>query len=364
MITTMDIALPEGARVVAGSLASAGYDTLIVGGAVRDTMLERPFSEVDLLTSATVDDIRDLLQRLPWVHAQWESGVRFGTVGARALDTSVEITVLDPESGPDLETRFAANAAHRDFTVNAMGVTLPDSLLLDPLGGRSDLRAKILRAPGTPAARFAEDPIRIVRMARLAATLGFSIEANTFADATKLVHEIERVAPERVHAEMWRLLPAPYAGEGIRILRAIGALKLLVPEADPTDERVARMDRLPAEAERRFAALLPPDANGDIRDRCAALRCSRAQARAVGYFLRNGLEADPAAPPVSPLGGNAIISELGVAPGPLVGQVKSALTRAVADGMLEPDDREGALRLARSVLGISSPAQEVADEKD
>lgn len=359
MSVTLEVGLPEGARVVAGSLAAAGYPTLIVGGTVRDALMGRPVSDVDLATEASVDDVKDLMSRMPWVDATWDAGVRFGTLGVAAMDNRIEISTLRGEDGdgPDLETRFAADALMRDFTVNALGVVLPDSVLLDPTGGRADIASKILRAPGSAMARFAEDPLRVLRLARFAAELGFDIEPATMQAATETADEVAGCAAERVRSELWRVLAAPEASRGLRIMRDTGALGVVLPEAASGDTVLGEVAKLPSDPERRLAALLAGTTGAEVQALCDRLRCSRAQARRTAYFLDHGVEADPEAPPVpSPLGGNAIIAELGVAPGPMVGLVKTALIAAVTDGLLAPDDRDAAIAFARTVLGMDGPA--------
>ncbi|MBI5230945.1 MAG: hypothetical protein HY876_02145, partial [Coriobacteriales bacterium] len=127
-------------------------------------------------------------------------------------------------------------------------------------------------------------------------------------------------------------------------------------------ETFAEVGRLTADPERRFAALVEGIDDSGLQALCDRLRCSRAQARRVRYFLHHGLDADPKAEaPRSPIGGNAIIAELGVAPGPLVGMVKTALAEAVGDGLLDPDNREAVLDMARGILGTRQIAQAKGD---
>ncbi len=211
----------------------------VVGGAVRDLLLGRPVRDYDL---ATALDPEHATQALAAAGLRVvPTGIRFGTVTAMRPEdgASVEVTTLRAEAGyrdrrhPD-EVRWTddivVDLARRDFTINALawrpfgepGHGVGDGTLADPFGGRSDLRARHLRAVGEPQRRFREDPLRVARLFRLAAELDFQPEAATLAAAAATAPELRGVSRERVRDELDRLVLAPAlwrVGEGVaRIL--------------------------------------------------------------------------------------------------------------------------------------------------
>jgi poly(A) polymerase len=230
--------LTSSTRALAEALVAAGHDALLVGGAVRDALLGRPTGDLDLVTDATPDQVRELAGDAYWARRTYPLGERFGTLGVVLADgTAVEVTRYREDALQAATTpgRFAEDAAHRDFTINAMAVDLASHALLDPLRGRSDLEKGLLRAPGSPAERLAEDPVRVLRAARFAAQLGFDIENGT-ADALRgATPRLAEVAVERVRDELTKLLTAPDAASGLRVLLECGALSVVLPEVAVLD---------------------------------------------------------------------------------------------------------------------------------
>jgi poly(A) polymerase len=230
------IAIPTAALSVGRALAAAGHGAILVGGAVRDGLLGTPGApDLDLATDATPEQVRTALAGAPGVRSVYALGERFGTVGV-ALDdgTVLEITTLRVDTG-SLPQRFAADAALRDFTVNAMGLDLATNTLLDPLDGREDLAAGVLRAPGTPAERFADDPIRVLRAARFVAQLRFALDPATASAMPPFAPHLSDVAVERIRDELTKLLVAPHAAAGLEVLHASGGLAGVLPEVAALD---------------------------------------------------------------------------------------------------------------------------------
>lgn len=233
-----DIPLPSGAEAVARSLRQAGFDALLVGGAVRDGLLGREVCDLDLVTDAPAESIRRLADGAPGVRAVYGVGERFGTIGVALEDgTVVEVSTYRPDALPAVTTteRFALDAGHRDATVNAIALDLATGTLLDPLGGVADLDAGLLRAPGEPADRFAEDPLRVLRVARLVAQLGFAVEPRTAAAMAEAAPNLAAVAPERVRGELTKLLVAPGAPDGLLVAQSSEALATVLPEVAALD---------------------------------------------------------------------------------------------------------------------------------
>jgi len=163
--------------------AAHGYELALVGGTIRDVFLgrHRQDREFDLATDARPEQVREITAR--WADKIWETGIEFGTVGLRKGDTVFEITTYRSDEYQPGSRRpevtygrfLEADLARRDFTVNAMAARLPSLELVDPFGGMRDLRAKVLRTPGTPEASFSDDALRMLRAARFAAQLGFAV---------------------------------------------------------------------------------------------------------------------------------------------------------------------------------------------
>ena len=211
------IRLPHDAYWLLQTLRTAGHSAYVVGGCVRDSLLGRLPGDWDICTSARPDQLRAIFhdQRLIL------TGEKHGTVAVILHGKPYEITTyrLDgsyrdhrhPDSVQFVDD-LAADLARRDFTVNAMAYA-PGEGIIDLYGGRSDLAAGIVRCVGTPADRFAEDALRILRALRFTAKLGFTLEPATAAAAVAARDTLRTVSAERLYAELDGLLLAPGAGK-------------------------------------------------------------------------------------------------------------------------------------------------------
>jgi poly(A) polymerase len=215
---------------------SAGHELALVGGPVRDAMLGRQHNDLDLTTSARPDETERLLKR--WAEATWDMGRAFGTIGSRRGPWQVEITTYrsesyDPSSRkPDVDfgDSLAGDLGRRDFTVNAMAVRLPDRTLEDPYAGVVDLAHRVLRTPGRPEDSFSDDPLRMMRAARFAAQLGFTVAPEVVAAMTAMADRIEIISAERVRDELVKLVCAPYPRLGLALLVETGLADRVLPE--------------------------------------------------------------------------------------------------------------------------------------
>ncbi len=219
--------------------ARKGHDLALVGGSVRDVFLRRGHGDLDLTTDARPEQVLELVAG--WADKVWEVGIAFGTVGARKGDTICEITTYRSERylphsrKPDVDygTSLEADLSRRDFTVNAMAARLPSLELVDPFGGLRDLRNKVLRTPGLPEDSFTDDPLRMLRGARLAAQLGFSVDGAAREAMTALAARLEVVSAERIKDELVKLMLAPGPdgpGRGISLLVDTGVADEVLPE--------------------------------------------------------------------------------------------------------------------------------------
>ena len=217
--------LPEHIQYCIQLLEDAGYPTYAVGGCVRDWLLGLAPHDYDLCTQATPDVIQQIFAHKSLVLA----GLKHGTVGVVFDKEVVEITTFRAEGGytdgrhPDW-VRFVPNIredlARRDFTVNAMAYS-PLRGLVDPFDGQSDLKSKTLRAVGAPAARFQEDPLRILRGVRFAVRFGLEPDLATEAAMLGQAPLMDMLARERVFDELCKLLPLVCAKDLVRFCRIL-----------------------------------------------------------------------------------------------------------------------------------------------
>ena len=203
--------LPQTIASAIAALEQAGFQAYAVGGCVRDSLLGLTPHDYDLCTDALPEQIRQVFSQ----YRLLRQGEKHGTVGVIFEDSQVvEITTFRTEGGyrdsrhPDW-VRFVPSVeedlARRDFTVNAMAYS-PRRGLIDPWGGQEDLKNKILRTVGDPAARFSEDALRILRGARFSARFRLTPETATMDAMVQLRHLLDNIAQERVFDELCRLL--------------------------------------------------------------------------------------------------------------------------------------------------------------
>lgn len=214
----------------------AGHAIALVGGPVRDLLLGRPHADLDFTTSARPDEIEGCLDG--WVDATWDVGRAFGTIGARVGDVDIEVTTYRSESydptsrKPDVSygDSLEGDLGRRDFTINAMALVLPSGDFVDPSGGLRDLAAGLLRTPGTPEASFTDDPLRMMRAARFAAQLDFTVTPEVVTAMSELADRIEIVSAERVRDELVKLITAPRPRLGLMLLVETGLADRVLPE--------------------------------------------------------------------------------------------------------------------------------------
>ncbi len=226
------IAVELGERFV-----SAGFQLYLVGGAVRDLLLQRPpTGELDFATDARPEDTLRVLQG--WVEAKYLQGIAFGTVGARRGRAILEITTFRKEVyrtddrhphvtfGTDIEQ----DLSRRDFTVNAMAVRMPEREFVDPFGGVRDLAARRLDTPLDPEVAFGDDPLRMLRAARFATALEMTPAPRIEQAMGRLAARLTIVSAERIRDELSRLLLAPEPSGGLDLVVRTGLAEHFLPE--------------------------------------------------------------------------------------------------------------------------------------
>lgn len=202
------------------AIHDAGFDVWLVGGALRDFFLELDPQDWDLATDASPQQIMEIFPRVIPV------GIRHGTVQVHTRDRDIEVTGFDPPG----DAGIVKDLGRRDFTINAMALSYPGGALLDPFGGREDLKRELIRGVLDPVSRFSEDPLRIVRAGRLAAVYGFSVEPETFEAMRGEAENVDKVSGERIRDELCKILVSSRPIEAFDLLRKAWTLGKLLPE--------------------------------------------------------------------------------------------------------------------------------------
>lgn len=226
-------------------LRESGYKAFVVGGAVRDLLLDRVPKDFDIATDATPEQVKALFRRARII------GRRFRIVHAYCGAETIEITTFragNPQGEEEDEDRVTAedglilrdnvygsqadDAARRDFSVNALYYDPEQEEVWDWHGGVADARKRVLRMIGDPATRYKEDPVRMLRAARFAAKLDFHIDPATRAPIAQLAPLLARIPAARLFDEMMKLLLSGHAERGVRQLRAEGLHHGILPMLD------------------------------------------------------------------------------------------------------------------------------------
>src|SRR5215813_1927889 len=257
---------------VLDALSAGGAAARFVGGSVRDALLGTPIGDIDIATPAPPERVIELLQKRGIKVVP--TGLAHGTVTAIAgtPPRHFEITTLrrDVETyGRRARVAFdadwAADAARRDFTINAIFLT-PDGTIHDPVGGMADLRARRVRFVGDPATRIAEDALRLLRYYRFEARFGTGAGAPQARAACRAAaHLLPTLSGERVQQELIKLLETPDPLAGLQMMQDDGVLAVAVPEARHLDRlRRLMLVQGPADPLLRLAALIEVDGEGAV----------------------------------------------------------------------------------------------------
>jgi poly(A) polymerase len=223
---------------LAARFSEGGFRLYLVGGVVRDAILDRLRKDADLdfTTNARPNEIEALLAG--FADAVWLQGKRFGTIGARVGSRVVEITTHRAEAyrpdsrKPDVSFADAVEAdlARRDFTVNAMALDVEDLRLIDPFDGVADLAAGRLRTPLAPEVSFGDDPLRMLRAARFIAGYGLRPLPELTGAVSAMRARLEIVSAERIRDELNRLVVVERPSEGLWMLVRTGLAEEFLPE--------------------------------------------------------------------------------------------------------------------------------------
>jgi len=215
-------------------LRAGGHEAFFAGGCVRDMLLGKAAHDIDIATSAKPEEIQRLFPRTVAVGAQF--GVIVVLEGGREYQVATFRSDGAYKDGRHPEsvafTTAEGDALRRDFTVNGLFYDPVEKRVLDFVGGEADLRGGLLRCIGNPEARFSEDKLRLIRCVRLAASLGFEIDAETWGAVCRMASEIRVVSAERLRDELVRIFTHPSRVRGFDLLDKSGLLSELLPEVE------------------------------------------------------------------------------------------------------------------------------------
>ncbi len=209
----------------AARAALSGASAWLVGGAIRDRALGRSTADLDVVVDGDPAEAARAIARAAGGAACFALSEEFGAWRVSARDSSWQVDVERLREGT-----LEADLALRDFTVNAIAEPIDGGAAIDPLGGLADLAAGRLRmtAPGV----FADDPLRVLRLARIAVELDLEPDEQTLRSAREHVDELRRCSPERVFAELRRIVAAEQALRGLQLMDALSATAVVLPELD------------------------------------------------------------------------------------------------------------------------------------
>jgi poly(A) polymerase len=228
--------LREHATEIVRRLQGAGFAAFWVGGCVRDFLLGREPGDYDVVTSARPEEIERVFRKTIAV------GRKFGVMVVVEGDDQYQVATFraegDYQDGRHPEKVVfgdaRADAERRDFTINGLFYDPMAASLHDWVGGEADLRSRLLRTIGSPAARFEEDHLRLLRAVRLAGQLDFKIEPETFAAIQASAPRIKTISAERIREELLKLFRPPHAARGLELLQESALLEQVLPEVAAT----------------------------------------------------------------------------------------------------------------------------------
>ncbi|WP_397537692.1 CCA tRNA nucleotidyltransferase [Rummeliibacillus pycnus] len=222
----------EAAFDVISLLEENGYEAVIVGGAVRDSLRGHPANDVDVATNAVPEEVKAV-----FIHTA-DVGISHGTVLVIHPLSPVEVTTYRTEGTyqdhrrPD-EVHFVSSLAEdlkrRDFTINAMAMS-GNQEIIDLFGGKEDLQNGVIRAVGEPIERFKEDALRMLRAIRFSAQLGFQIEDSTFEGISKQAKDLHFIAKERIKAEFDKIFVSEHPEKAMQNIKQSGLDEFLPGE--------------------------------------------------------------------------------------------------------------------------------------
>ncbi len=232
----MEINLPEGVAHIIKTLNRHGFEAYLVGGSIRDLLIDLVPKDYDIATSATPEEVTNIFDKTLSV------GIKHGSIMVYAKGVYYDVTTYRYD-GEYEQHRYPKNVIfiddlvedlrRRDITINAMAYH-PEKGIIDPFQGTDDLSSRLIRAVGNPVERFKEDALRILRAIRLATSLNFNIENKTLLAMVETMDGLKFISYERIREEFNGILLAKYPSRGISLLFQLGIMKFIAPKLMPT----------------------------------------------------------------------------------------------------------------------------------
>jgi poly(A) polymerase len=222
------------ARGLVDRLREAGHIAYFAGGCVRDLVRGKAPKDIDIATDARPEQVQKIFPRT------YAVGAHFGVIVVLENELQFEVATFRADGiyldgRHPAEVRFSSpeeDARRRDFTINGMFFDPPNDAVIDFVGGRSDLEARLVRAIGDPAQRFAEDRLRLLRAIRFATVLDFTVEEATWTAIVRAADTIGEISAERIREELVRIFLSPQRARGWDLLDASGLMKQILPELE------------------------------------------------------------------------------------------------------------------------------------
>jgi poly(A) polymerase len=222
------------ARGLVDRLREAGHIAYFAGGCVRDLVRGKAPKDIDIATDARPEQVQKIFPRT------YAVGAHFGVIVVLENELQFEVATFRADGiyldgRHPAEVRFSSpeeDARRRDFTINGMFFDPPNDAVIDFVGGRSDLEARLVRAIGDPVQRFAEDRLRLLRAIRFATVLDFTVEEATWTAIVRAADTIGEISAERIREELVRIFLSPQRARGWDLLDASGLMKQILPELE------------------------------------------------------------------------------------------------------------------------------------
>ena len=269
---------PEYVAKIIDRLESRGFEAYIVGGSVRDFIIDRTPGDFDVTTSALPEQTLEAFSDFRTI----PTGLKHGTVTVLSEGHPIEITTfrIDGEyrdaRHPDeviFTDSITEDLSRRDFTVNAMAFSERRGLV-DPFGGREDIAARIIRAVGEPKKRFSEDALRIMRAFRFASQLTFKIDSDTLAAAIEQKCGLEKIARERIAAEFIKLICAKDPSYSLKLISENKIFEYILGDHEPREETFEALGKAPADPIVRLGIIMSECETEKIKEVLSRLRLS------------------------------------------------------------------------------------------
>ncbi|KKW31662.1 MAG: PolyA polymerase [Candidatus Kaiserbacteria bacterium GW2011_GWC2_52_8b] len=238
-IAQMNVSLivPQEVKNLSQTLKKAGFGAYLVGGCVRDLLIEREPKDWDITTNATPEEIQKLFKETFYEN-------KYGTVGVvtESADPRLKVIEITPyriegkysnRRHPDevhFSDKLSNDLKRRDFTINAIAYDVEDDTFVDEHGGREDLARKIIKTVGVPHERFEEDALRMLRAVRISAELDFAIDTQTAAGIATHATLLKQISQERIRDELIRILLSPRPMQALYVAQKLGILSSVIPE--------------------------------------------------------------------------------------------------------------------------------------